>query len=475
MLTFASSNFRVIMDFISTKKISSESDLKIDNPNASKKVYIETYGCQMNVSDSEIVVSILAENNYQTTDDIKEADLIFVNTCSIRENAEIRIRGRLSVFRQEKKRKPDLIIGVIGCMAERLKEKLLEEEKLVDLVIGPDAYRNLPELIAEAEAGQKAVNVLLSREETYADISPIRYASNGVSAFVSIMRGCDNMCTYCVVPFTRGRERSRNPESILKEVKELVNDGFKEVTLLGQNVDKYSWENEDGSKLNFANLLDLTAKVDNKLRVRFSTSYPQDMNDEVLQTMAKHNNICKHIHLPVQSGSTRILDLMKRGYSQEWYLGRIEAIKRIIPECSISTDVIVGFCTETEEDHKETLKVMQEVEYDFAYMFKYSERPNTFAQRRLSDDVPEDIKTRRLNEIIALQQEQSEKAKAKDVGNIYEVLIEGISKKSEEELVGRTSQNKTVVFPKGNHKKGDFVNVKILRNTSATLIGELVE
>jgi len=283
------------------------------------------------------------------------------------------------------------------------------------------------------------------------------------------------MCTYCVVPFTRGRERSRNPESILKEVKELVNDGFKEVTLLGQNVDKYSWENEDGSKLNFANLLDLTAKVDNKLRVRFSTSYPQDMNDEVLQTMAKHNNICKHIHLPVQSGSTRILDLMKRGYSQEWYLGRIEAIKRIIPECSISTDVIVGFCTETEEDHKETLKVMQEVEYDFAYMFKYSERPNTFAQRRLSDDVPEDIKTRRLNEIIALQQEQSEKAKAKDVGNIYEVLIEGTSKKSEEELVGRTSQNKTVVFPKGNHKKGDFVNVKILRNTSATLIGELVE
>jgi len=463
------------MDFISTKKISSESDLKIDNPNAGKKLYIETYGCQMNVSDSEIVVAILAENNYQTTDDIKEADLIFVNTCSIRENAETRIRGRLSVFRQEKKRKPDLIIGVIGCMAERLKDKLLEEEKLVDLVIGPDAYRNLPELIAEAEAGQKAVNVLLSREETYADISPIRYASNGVSAFVSIMRGCDNMCTYCVVPFTRGRERSRNPESILKEVQELVNDGFKEVTLLGQNVDKYSWENADGTKMNFANLLDLTAKIDNKLRVRFSTSYPQDMNDEVLQTMAKHNNICKHIHLPVQSGSSRILDLMKRGYSQEWYLGRIEAIKRIIPECSISTDVIVGFCTETEEDHKETLKVMQEVEYDFAYMFKYSERPNTFAQRRLTDDVPEDVKTRRLNEIIALQQELSEKAKAKDVGNTYEVLIEGTSKKSDEELVGRTSQNKTVVFPKGNHKKGEFVNVKILRNTSATLIGELVD
>jgi len=462
------------MDFISTKKIPTEVGIKIDNPNASKKVYIETYGCQMNVSDSEIVVSILAENNYQTTDDIKEADLIFVNTCSIRENAETRIRGRLSVFRQEKKRKPDLIIGVIGCMAERLKEKLLEEEKLVDLVIGPDAYRNLPELIAEAEAGQKAVNVLLSREETYADISPIRYASNGVSAFVSIMRGCDNMCTYCVVPFTRGRERSRNPKSILREVEQLVADGYKEVTLLGQNVDKYSWENEDGSKLNFANLLDLTAKVDTKLRVRFSTSYPQDMNDEVLQTMAKHNNICKHIHLPVQSGSTRILDLMKRGYSQKWYLGRIEAIKKIIPECSISTDVIVGFCTETEEDHQETLKVMQEVGYDFAYMFKYSERPNTFAQRRLSDDVPEDIKTRRLNEIIALQQELSEKAKAKDVGNIYEVLIEGTSKKSEEELVGRTSQNKTVVFPKGNHKKGDFVNVKILRNTSATLIGELV-
>ena len=463
------------MDFISTKKISTENDIKIDNAKSGKKVYIETYGCQMNVSDSEIVVSILTENNFTTTDNITEADIIFVNTCSIRENAETRIRGRLSVFRQEKKRKPDLIIGVIGCMAERLKEKLLEQEKLVDLVIGPDAYRSLPSLIAEAEAGQKAVNVLLSREETYADISPIRYASNGVSAFVSIMRGCDNMCTYCVVPFTRGRERSRNPKSIIKEIEQLVIDGFKEVTLLGQNVDKYSWENEDGTKLNFANLLDLTAKVNDKLRVRFSTSYPQDMNDEVLQTMSKHNNICKHIHLPVQSGSTKILGLMKRGYSQECYLSRINAIKTILPECSISTDIIVGFCGETEEDHQETLKVMSETGYDFAYMFKYSERPNTFAQRKLKDDVSEDIKTRRLNEIIALQQELSEKAKAKDVGNIYEVLVEGISKKSDKEFVGRTSQNKTVVFPKGNSKKGDFVNVKILRNTSATLIGELID
>jgi tRNA-2-methylthio-N6-dimethylallyladenosine synthase len=463
------------MDYISTKKISPESELKINNPNASKKVYIETYGCQMNVSDSEIVVSILSDHNFTTTDDIKEADLIFVNTCSIRENAEVRIRGRLNVFRQEKKRKPDLIIGVIGCMAERLKEKLLEQEKVVDLVIGPDAYRKLPELIAEAEAGQKAVNVLLSREETYADISPIRYASNGVSAFVSIMRGCDNMCTYCVVPFTRGRERSRDPKSILNEVKQLVVDGFKEVILLGQNVDKYSWEKEDGTKLNFANLLDLTAKVDANLRVRFSTSYPQDMNDEVLHTMAKYKNICKHIHLPVQSGSTKILGLMKRGYSQEWYLNRIEAIKTIIPECSISSDIIVGFCGETEEDHQETLKVMQESEYDFAYMFKYSERPNTYAQRKLKDDVPEEIKTRRLNEIIALQQELSEKAKAKDVGNEYEVLIEGISKKSDEEFYGRTSQNKTVVFPKKDTKKGDLVKVKILRNTSATLIGEIVE
>ena len=462
------------MDFIPTKKISPNGDIKIQNPNASKKVYIETYGCQMNVSDSEIVISILSEHDFTTTDNIKEADLIFVNTCSIRENAETRIRGRLAVFRLEKKRKPDLIIGVIGCMAERLKEKLLEQEKLVDLVIGPDAYRKLPELIAEAEAGQTAVNVLLSREETYADISPVRYASNGVSAFVSIMRGCDNMCTYCVVPFTRGRERSRDPKSILAEIKDLSLNGFKEVTLLGQNVDKYSWEDEDGTSLNFAGLLNKSALIDENLRVRFSTSYPLDMNDEVLHTMAKHKNICKHIHLPVQSGSTKILDLMKRGYSQEWYLGRVKAIRSIIPECSISSDIIVGFCDESEEDHQETLKVMRQSEYDFAYMFKYSERPNTFAERKLENNVPEDVKTRRLNEIIALQQELSQEAKSKDVGNVYEVLIESVSKKSDKELMGRTSQNKSVVFPSGGHKKGDFVKVKILRNTTATLIGELV-
>ncbi len=463
------------MSDINIKKIKTDSDLEIKNSNATQKLYIETYGCQMNVNDSEIVVSILAENNYATTDDIKEADLILINTCSIRDNAEQRIRGRLTLFRQEKKRKPDLIIGIIGCMAERIKEKLLEQEKLVDIIVGPDAYRDLPNLLQQVEDGQKAVNVLLSREETYADISPVRYAANGVSAFVSIMRGCDNMCSYCVVPFTRGRERSRDVKSILREVGELVDNNFKEVTLLGQNVDKYKFEQENGAVLNFASLLKVVAETYPNIRVRFSTSYPQDMNDEVLETMASHKNICKHIHLPVQSGSTRILDLMKRGYSQEWYLNRIDAIKRIIPDCDISTDIISGFCTETEDDHKETLKVMETVGYDFAFMFKYSERPNTFAARKFEDDVPEDIKTRRLNEIIALQQVLSEKANASKVGKVFEVLIEGTSKKSPNDLFGRSSQNNTIVFPKKTYKKGDLVNVKVLKHTSATLIGEIVD
>ena len=463
------------MSDINIKKIKTESDIEIKNSNATQKLYIETYGCQMNVNDSEIVVSILAKNNYATTDNIKEADLILINTCSIRDNAEQRIRGRLTLFRQEKKRKPDLIIGIIGCMAERIKEKLLEQEKLVDIIVGPDAYRDLPNLLQKVEEGQKAVNVLLSREETYADISPVRYAANGVSAFVSIMRGCDNMCSYCVVPFTRGRERSRDVKSILREVGELVENNFKEVTLLGQNVDKYKFKQEDGTVYNFAGLLKAVAETYPTMRIRFSTSYPQDMNDEVLETMASHNNICKHIHLPVQSGSTRILDLMKRGYSQEWYLNRIDAIKRIIPDCDISTDIISGFCTETEEDHKETLKVMETVGYDFAFMFKYSERPNTFAERKFEDDVPEDVKTRRLNEIIALQQVLSEKANAAKVGRVFEVLIEGTSKKSESDLFGRSSQNNTIVFPKKTYKKGDIVNVKVLKHTSATLIGEIVD
>jgi len=463
------------MSDINIKKIKTQNEIEIKNSNATQKLYIETYGCQMNVNDSEIVVSILAENNYATTENIKEADLILINTCSIRDNAEQRIRGRLTLFRQEKKRKPDLIIGIIGCMAERIKEKLLEQEKLVDIIVGPDAYRDLPNLLQQVEEGQKAVNVLLSREETYADISPVRYAANGVSAFVSIMRGCDNMCSYCVVPFTRGRERSRDVKSILREVGELVENNFKEVTLLGQNVDKYKFEKEDGTILNFAGLLKAVAETYPNMRVRFSTSYPQDMNDEVLETMASHKNICKHIHLPVQSGSTRILDLMKRGYSQEWYLNRIEAIKRIIPDCDISTDIISGFCTETEEDHKETLKVMETVGYDFAFMFKYSERPNTFAERKFEDDVPEDVKTRRLNEIIALQQVLSEKANASKVGKVFEVLIEGTSKKSDNDLFGRSSQNNTIVFPKKSFKKGDLVNVKVLKHTSATLIGEIVD
>jgi len=463
------------MSDINIKKIKTENDIEIINSNATQKLYIETYGCQMNVNDSEIVVSILAKNNYATTNDIKDADLILINTCSIRDNAEQRIRGRLTLFRQEKKRKPDLMIGIIGCMAERIKEKLLEQEKLVDIVVGPDAYRDLPNLLQKVEEGQKAVNVLLSREETYADISPVRYAANGVSAFVSIMRGCDNMCSYCVVPFTRGRERSRDVKSILREVGELVENNFKEVTLLGQNVDKYKFEQEDGTVLGFAGLLKSVAETYPNIRIRFSTSYPQDMNDEVLETMASHKNICKHIHLPVQSGSTRILDLMKRGYSQEWYLNRIDAIKRIIPDCDISTDIISGFCTETEEDHKETLKVMEMVGYDFAFMFKYSERPNTYAERKFEDDVPEDVKTRRLNEIIAIQQVLSEKANATKVGKVFEVLIEGTSKKSENDLFGRSSQNNTIVFPKKNHKKGDLVNVKVLKHTSATLIGEIID
>ena len=463
------------MGELNIKNIKTDNNLEIINSNATQKLYIETYGCQMNVNDSEIVVSILAKNNYSTTEDIKEADLILINTCSIRDNAEQRIRGRLTLFRKEKKRKPDLIIGIIGCMAERIKGKLLDQEKLVDIIIGPDAYRDLPNLLQQVGEGQKAVNVLLSREETYADISPVRYAANGVSAFVSIMRGCDNMCSYCVVPFTRGRERSRDLKSILREVGELADNNFKEVTLLGQNVDKYKFIQNDGSIINFAGLLKAVAEAQPNMRVRFSTSYPQDMNDDVLETMASHNNICKHIHLPIQSGSSRILDLMKRGYTQEWYLNRISAIKRIIPDCDISTDIISGFCTETEEDHKETLKVMKTVGYDFAFMFKYSERPNTYAERKFDDDVPEDIKTRRLNEIIALQQVLSEKANSLKVGKVFEVLIEGNSKKSENDLFGRSSQNNTIVFPKKTYKKGDFVNVKVTKHTSATLIGVIID
>lgn len=439
------------------------------------KVYIETYGCQMNVNDSEVVASILSTNGFGLTNEIENADVILVNTCSIRENAETRVWGRLDVFRQMKKKNQSVLVGVLGCMAERLKEKLMEDEKLVDLVVGPDAYRELPMLIRSAEEGQKGINVLLSREETYADISPVRLDKNGVSAFVSIMRGCNNMCSYCVVPYVRGGERSRDPQTIVREVEELVKDGYREVTLLGQNVDSFSWSDANGERMNFSELLELVAKVDTNLRVRFSTSHPKDLSDEVLYTMAMYENICNHIHLPVQSGSTRILELMNRGYTREYYMKRIEAIRHILPDCSISTDIIAGFCTETELDHDLTLQLMEWVNYDFAYMFKYSERPNTKAARKLSDDVPDEVKNRRLTEIIELQGRLSEQGKQKDIGKSYEVLIEGESKKSSNNYYGRTSQNKVVVFPKGNYRIGDYAFVKIIRCTQATLIGEIVK
>jgi len=439
----------------------------------SKKVYIETYGCQMNVADSEVVVSILAGSGYEPTENINDAGLILINTCSIRDNAEQRIWGRLKAISHLKKRKHDLKIGIIGCMAERLKEKLIETDQLVDIVVGPDAYRELPLLVAESEAGHKAVNVLLSREETYADISPVRMDKNGVSSFVSIMRGCNNMCAYCVVPYVRGAERSRNPESILKEVNELIEMGYREVTLLGQNVDSYKWDNNSGI-VGFPGLLENVAMLNPLLRVRFSTSHPKDISDDLLYTIAKHGNICKHIHLPAQSGSSRILKLMNREYTREWYIDRINAIHSIIPECALSTDMITGFCTEAQEDHEESLSLMDLAGFDFAYMFKYSERPGTKAARKYKDDIPENIKSERLSEMISLQSKLSAKSKKNDVGKVFKVLIEGLSKRSKEHLSGRTSQNKVVVFPGGNHKKGEYVKVLIERSTSATLIGNIV-
>jgi tRNA-2-methylthio-N6-dimethylallyladenosine synthase len=437
-----------------------------------RKLYIETFGCQMNVSDSEVVVSIMQENGIGRTADINNADIILINTCSIRENAEQRVWGRLEVFKQLKRKNPGILIGVIGCMAERLKEELLEKEKLVDIVIGPDAYRELPSLVEEAESGQQAINVLLSREETYADISPVRTDKNRVSAFVSIMRGCNNFCSYCVVPHTRGRERSRDPESIFREITELSETGYKEVTLLGQNVNSYRWEDkEKSSTYNFARLLEKSAVLHKDMRIRFSTSHPKDISDELLHIISVHENICKHIHLPAQSGSSRILKLMNRGYTREDYLSRVAAIRRIAGDCSISTDIITGFCTETEDDHYQTLTLMEEVGYDFAYMFKYSEREGTSAGSNFEDDVPEGTKSRRLTEIINLQGKLSARSKESDVGKVYEVLVEGTSKKSNKELFGRTSQNKVAVFPDRGQKPGDKVNVRINSFTPATLIG----
>ena len=441
-----------------------------------KKFYIESYGCQMNFSDSEIVASILHDEGFGATRNFEEADLVLLNTCSIREKAEQTVRNRLHAFKKVKENNPGMLIGVLGCMAERLKAKFLEEEKLVDIVVGPDAYRSLPGLITEAEGGQKSVNVLLSRDETYADISPVRLDSNGVTAFVSIIRGCNNMCTFCVVPFTRGRERSRDAESIVNECRDLFDRGFREVTLLGQNVDSYYHSPVDGEEVNFASLLERVALIDPLLRIRFSTSHPKDITDDVLYTMAKYHNICKYIHLPVQSGNTRILNLMNRTYTREWYLNKVKRIREVMPDCGLSTDVISGFCTETEEDHQDTLSVMELSRFDMAYMFSYSERPGTLAARRYEDDIPEDVKKRRLIEIINLQNGHSRESYKGDIGKTFEVLIEGSSKKSDKDWSGRNSQNKMVVFAKNDQplKKGDYVQVTVTNATSATLLGEMV-
>ncbi len=485
---------------------------QIPQKNNGRKLYIESYGCAMNFSDSEIVASILADRGFETTKDYSEADVVFINTCSIRENAEQRVRNRLKEFTVAKVKNPGMVVGVLGCMAERLKAKFLEEEKLVDVVVGPDAYRDLPNLIDQVDDGQKAVNVLLSREETYADINPVRLNSNGINAFVSIMRGCDNMCSFCVVPFTRGRERSRDPFSIVKECTDLFNQGYREVTLLGQNVDSYKWNTSPKSKVddrsveglteayileeaeatgstaapagtegitgtvNFAQLLEMVAAISPDLRIRFSTSHPKDITDEVLYAMAKHDNICKYIHLPVQSGNSRVLDLMNRTYDREWYMNRVEAIRRIIPGCAISTDVITGFCTETEEEHQDTLTMMDFVGYDFAYMFSYSERPGTLAAKRYADDIPEAVKSRRLKEVVAKQQQHSHVRLQQQLGKVQKVLIEGFSKKSNLDYCGRSDHNAMVVFPVGEgYKPGQYVNVLVDRCTTATLIGTVVK
>jgi len=455
----------------------------IDPNNTQKKLYLESYGCQMNFSDSEVVASILAQDGYATTRNIAEADLVLINTCSIRDNAEQRVRNRLTEFQHHKQQNPKLVVGILGCMAERLKKNLLEEEKLVDIVAGPDAYRDLPNLISEVGTGQKAVNVLLSREETYADISPVRLDQGGISAFVTIMRGCDNMCSFCVVPFTRGRERSRDPKSIVAECHDLFNKGYREVTLLGQNVDSYRWnlsskgelKNPTEAAMNFAQLLQAVANVSPLLRVRFSTSHPKDMTDDVLEVIASNHNVCNYIHLPVQSGNTEVLYRMNRGYTREWYLERIEAIHRIIPNCAISTDIITGFCGETDAEHRDTVSLMEKVQFDYAYMFKYSERPKTLAERKFEDDVPEEIKGKRLTEIIELQTAHSLAANERQVGTIQEVLVEGPSKRSELQFCGRNSRNSMVVFDRKQAEKGSYVQVKITGCTSATLFGELID
>ena len=452
-----------------------------------KKLFIESYGCQMNFSDSEIVASILSEQGYNTTQNLEEADLVLVNTCSIRDKAEQTVRKRLQEYKAIKKINPPMKVGVLGCMAERLKEKFLDEEKIVDMVVGPDAYKDIPNLLKDVDEGRDAINVILSKEETYGDIQPVRLSSNGVSAFVSITRGCDNMCTFCVVPFTRGRERSREPESIVQEIQDLWDKGFKEVTLLGQNVDSYLWyggglkkdfdkasDMQKATAVDFAQLLDRCASQFPKMRFRFSTSNPQDMHIEVIEVMAKHHNICKYIHLPVQSGSTRILEAMNRQHTREEYIALVDKIYEIIPDISLSQDMIAGFPTETEADHQDTLSLMEHCKYDFGFMFAYSERPGTLAARKMEDDVPETVKKRRLNEIIDLQQKMALERTKRFVGQVVEVLVEKDSKRSDKHWSGRNSQNTVVVFPKENYKPGDFVNVKITDCTTATLIGEAV-
>lgn len=451
-----------------------EQGLDFKSTTDEKKLFIETYGCQMNVADSEVVASVMQMDGYTMTDKLEDADAIFVNTCSIRDNAEQRVVQRLEYFNAiRKKRKPNMIIGVLGCMAERVKEELHSKHH-VDVVVGPDAYLDLPNLVGAAENGEKAINVQLSKTETYKDVIPLRIGGNHISSFISIMRGCDKVCSYCIVPYTRGRERSRLPQSILNEVADLRDRGFKEVTLLGQNVNSYRYENEDGTVVDFPRLLEIVALEAPNMRIRFTTSYPTDMTDETLEVIARYDNLCKFIHLPVQSGSSKMLDVMKRRYDREIYLDRIAAIKRIIPGCGISTDIMCGFHSETEEDHQETLSLMREVCFDSAFMFKYSERPGTFAARKLTDDIPEDVKIRRLEEIIQLQNECSLESNKNDVGKEFEVLIEGFSKRSREQLFGRTSQNKVVIFDKGSHRVGDLVKVRITGNTSATLFGEVI-
>ena len=474
----------------STLKILSESDkeacevVKVSEEELAagkKRLFIESYGCQMNFSDSEIVAAVMRNADFATTSSEDMADVVFLNTCSIRDNAEQKVRNRLKHLNTLKKKRPGMIVGVLGCMAERLKTKLLEEEKIVDIVAGPDSYRDLPRLVEEAETGQKAVNVFLSREETYADISPIRLNSNGITAYISIMRGCDNMCSFCVVPYTRGRERSRDPFSVVREAKQLFDEGYREVTLLGQNVDSYKYspptpDGGEGQMVNFAQLLEMVATISPDLRVRFSTSHPKDITDGVLWTIKKYENICKYIHLPAQSGNSRVLKIMNRTYDRDWYIQKIDRIREILGiDCGISTDMITGFCSETEEEHQDTLTLMEYVKYDYAYMFAYSERPGTPAAKKLKDDIAEDVKKRRLQEVIAVQLQHSGERNQLALGKVHKVLVEGPSKRSDDFLCGRNDQNKVVVFPKENFKKGDYVQVLVTECSSATLIGHVVE